>query len=80
MSLVPAVITSVLILGAAWLGLTRRHLLALVTAMAAVIPLLLDTSTVRAIFIWLGLIGPICMIAVMLGGMQNDSRRDAAQD
>ncbi|MEM7501584.1 MAG: hypothetical protein AAF417_06050 [Pseudomonadota bacterium] len=74
MSLLSSLAASVLIGCAAWLGLRKRYWLALCSVLAAVVPLLLASTVAKAVFVWLGLIGPIVTIAVLLEGLRAPRR------
>lgn len=73
MSLLLAVIASALVVTAAWLGLQRRFVAAVIILLLALGPLLLDLTAIKAVFVWLGLIGPIVTVFVMWRGLQRVS-------
>ena len=51
----------------------RRTVSAGALLLVALVPLLLDLSIAKAVFIWLGLIGPIVMLVVIWKGLQQIS-------
>ena len=73
MSLQLAVIASALMAMAAWLGLQRRFVAALIVLLLALGPLLLELTVIKAVFVWLGLIGPIATVIVVWRGLQRAS-------
>ena len=73
MSLLLVAIASVFVAAAAWLGMRRRFTGAIIALLLALGPLLLDLTAVKAVFVWLGLIGPIVTVIVMWRGLQRVS-------
>ena len=73
MSLLLAIVASALIAVSVWLGLRRRFPAAILVLAAALAPLLVDLTVTKAIFVWLGLIGPIAIVMVMLMGLHRAS-------
>ena len=67
--LIASLIATVLIAVAAWFGLRGRLAAAGLMLLAALAPLLANTTIVKAVFIWLGLVGPIAILVVMLNGL-----------
>ena len=74
MSLLASLAASALIAAAAWFGISKRYWFALLAIVAAVLPLLFDAIAVKAIFVWLALIGPIVMLGVMWHGLRAPGR------
>ncbi len=58
-----------LILISATLGLSKRHWLALLFGLASLIPFILIMPPVKAVFIWLGLVSFIFLLAVVFFGL-----------
>ena len=71
-----ATIACIMIVVAAWLGL-RRHTVAAVGALLlALVPLLFGFPISKAVFVWLGLVGPIVIAVVMLAGIRDAGPSD----
>ena len=69
MSLLASLVATLLIAIGAWLGLRRRYWFACAAVLVALVPLLASVNIAKAVFVWLGLIGPIVMIVVIWHGL-----------
>ncbi len=66
-------VASVILVIAALLGVRRLPWPAGALTFLALLPLLYSMSTTKAVFVWLGLIGPVIMAVVLLHGLRSAS-------
>ena len=55
---------------AAWFALRGSLLAALIGVLASSLPLLVVTTTTKAVFTWLALTGLVFLLAVLVGGLK----------
>lgn len=80
MSLAAIALTSLLLALAAWTALRRRYLPGLVLSVVSIVPLLVTSTTLKAVFVWVALIGLIALSVVIASGLRDPERTAPPSD
>lgn len=63
-------VASIILVIAAFLGIRRLPLPTAAMTLLALLPLLYSMTAAKALFVWMGLIGPVVMAVVLLHGLR----------